>query len=237
VDRLRTPNPSSLPARTAAGGMLAALLLLAGCGTPAESASPASPTSAPTASPDDASPSAAAEPGRPYDAADVLTAMQESRRPGGVAEELQTEGVAAQVAQQLWTWDGTPWSEVAMGGSCGPDACTLEVTGSTDGGAGADTYTFAIAPATGDVQLAAADLHGYPADIEAQLDTIAREGVDASELEGLTLLGARWLPPPDTGQYWLSYRSGGEEGSPGMDVLVDLAGGTVLDRKGVVSIS
>ena len=31
--------------------------------------------------------------------------------------------------------------------------------------------------------------------------------------------------------FWVAYRSGGEEGSPGVDLLVDLARGTVLDHR------
>jgi len=205
------------------------MLALGACSTPSESTFTAAPSAA-TASPDGSSASSPVpDPGRPYDAQDVLAAMRESRRPGGVADELQTEAVAGQVAEQLWTWDGAPWTSVAVSGSCGSDACTLEIVGSVDDGAGADAYSFTVDRASGAVQLIASDLHGYPAGLDAQLDAIARRELPAASLEGMALLGARWLPPPQTGRYWLSYRSGGEEGSPGTDVLVDLAAGTVLE--------
>lgn len=211
-------------------GLVGAGLALAACSTPSEHTFTAAPSAA-TASPAATSASPAVDPGRPYDAQDVLAAMRESRRPGGVADELQTEEVARQVAEQLWTWDGAPWTSVAVSGSCGPDACTLEIAGSVDGGAGADAYSFTVDPANGAVQLAASDLHGYPAGLDDQLDAIARGELPAASLEGQALLGARWLPPPETGRYWLSYRSGGEEGSPGTDVLVDLAAGTVVETR------
>jgi hypothetical protein len=47
----------------------------------------------------------------------------------------------------------------------------------------------------------------------------------------MALVGARWLPPPEAGQYWLSYRSGGEEGSPGLDVLLDAVHGVVIESR------
>lgn len=211
-------------------GLVAASLALAACSTPLESVPTTGPSAA-TPSPAESSASPASDPGRPYDAQDVLRAMRESRRPGGVADELQTPEVAGQVAEQLWTWDGAPWTSLAVGGSCGTDACTLEIAGSVDGGAGADAYSFTVDPGSGAVQLLSSDLHGYPLNLDDQLDAVAREQLPAASLEGMALLGARWLPPPDTGRYWLSYRSGGEEGSPGLDILVDLAAGTVIESR------
>jgi hypothetical protein len=221
----------ALPKRAVAMILQLALAgALGACSTPTAS-SIASSTPTPsqlTTGPTPSARPAGAEPGRPYNASDVLAAMRESRRPGGVAEQLQTDEIADAVASFLWTWDGEAWANLAVGGSCGPEACTLEVTGSTAGLAGADAYSFAIVTDGPDVRVVDADLHGYPTSLEADLEAIVLAGVPASRLDGLALVGARWLPPPDAGRYVLAYRSGGEEGSPGLDVVVDLPGGEVL---------
>jgi hypothetical protein len=154
--------------------------------------------------------------------------MRDSRRPGGVPDQLETHAVAAAVAAQLWTWDGEPWGILSVGGACGSDACSLDVAGSTDGTAGTDLYSFAVEPGSGAVSLVDADLHAHPADLEAEMDAAARAALDEAQLEGLALVGARWLPPPETDRYWLAYRSGGEEGAPMLEVLLDLASGEVL---------
>jgi hypothetical protein len=155
--------------------------------------------------------------------------MASSRRPGGIPRQLQTTPIAVAIAAQVWTYDGTPWPAITTGGSCGPQSCTLDVSGIPDRGAGEDLYTFAITPADASVELLVADLHGYPKDLDAELDAIARAGVDPGRLAGLDLVGARWLPPPRDGQFVLSYRSGGEEGSPALDVTVDLGARRVLE--------
>jgi hypothetical protein len=180
-----------------------------------------------------ANPSPAAAPGQPYDAAILLTAMRESTRPGGVPDGLESDAVAAAVADQLWTWDGQPWETLSVGGACGPAECSLEVAGSTDGTAGADLYAFAIDPATSEVALELSDLHAYPATLGEGLDDMARDAA-GDELGDLTFVSARWLPPPDTGRYWLAYRSGGEEGASGLDLLLDAASGMVVERREVL---
>jgi len=171
-------------------------------------------------------------PGQPYDAAALLTAMRESTRPGGVPDELETDALAAAMADQIWTWGGQPWQTLTAGGACGPADCTIEVAGSRDEMAGADLYTFAVDPASGEVTLESADLHGYPAELDASLDEMARAAA-ADEIGDLTFVSARWLPPPDAGRYWLAYRTGGEEGSPGLDLLLDANSGEVVERREV----
>jgi hypothetical protein len=168
---------------------------------------------------------------RPYDAAAVLVAMQSSRRPGGVPAELQTDDIAGQLAAAVWTYDGTPWPTASASGSCGPQECTLDLSGTPQGAAGEDLYTFSITPSDGTITLLVADLHGYPAALDPALDALARGDLAAERLAGLTLAGARWLPPPRDGQFVLSYRSEGEEEIPALDVTLDLASGRVLDAE------
>ena len=145
--------------------------------------------------------------------------MRDSRRPGGVPDQLQTTPIAAAVADQLWTWSGQPWTSISIGGSCGPERCSLDVAGVTADGAGEDLYQLEIAG--GVVRLLGSQLGGYPPSLESELDAIARSEV-GDRLVGLILQSARWLPPPDLGRFVLAYRSGGEERSPALDVTVDL---------------
>jgi hypothetical protein len=178
------------------------------------------------------SPSLVPAAGQPYDAAAVLGAMRASTRPGGVPDEIETEPVAAAISEEVWTWAGTRWETVSVGGACGPSECTVELAGSPAGAAGADLYTFAVDPAGGTVTLESTDLHGYPAALDAVLDALAREAA-GDELDELALVSARWLPPPDAGRYWLAYRTGGEEGAPGLDLLLDTVTGEVVEQREV----
>jgi hypothetical protein len=167
--------------------------------------------------------------GRPYDGTQVLAAMRESRRPGGVADQLETSAIATSLAAAIWTYDGRAYPSLLIGGSCGPEQCTVEVSGAPAGAAGADLYAFSVTPEGAGVELLAADLHGYPSGIDAILDGVARRELEAELLEGLALTSASWLPPPRAGVFRAAYRSGGEEGSPGLDVLIDLTRGTVVE--------
>jgi hypothetical protein len=169
-------------------------------------------------------------PGRPFDADDILLAMHQSRRPGGVPDELETAAIANAVADDVWTYDGEPWLEIVAGGSCGADACTLDVAGAPDGTLGEDLYTFNVMPSTGTVELVSADLRGLPASILDDLDLMARRGLDdpGSVVE---LLSATWLLPPDDGRFILAYRSGGEEGSCMLNVTLDAASEQVVSQE------
>jgi hypothetical protein len=208
------------------------VVLLSACGGPMPSAAPDASVEASRAAPSGAPSGAAgtlATPGTPYTAGDVLAAMRDSRRPGGVPDELETDALAGEVAAELWTWDGEPWTSWSVAGSCGVESCTLDVAGSAANGAGTDLYSFDVFRETGAVALASTDLHGYPPALEARLDAVARGSLDAASLEGLSLVGVRWLPPPETDRYWLAYRSGGEEGAPRLDALLDLATGEIIE--------
>jgi hypothetical protein len=169
-----------------------------------------------------------AVPGRPYDAQDVLSAMRDSRRPAGVPDELETDAIAQAVGSQLWTWDGQPWVALSIGGACGPSTCSLDVAGSRDEAVGADLYSFDIDMASGDVSLTTSDLHAYPQALDRQLEQAAK-AVAGTQLAGLAYISAQWLRPPDAGRYWLAYRTGGEEGAPGLDLLLDLATGELIE--------
>jgi hypothetical protein len=217
----------------------AAILALSACGTSAPTPSPgpsgaatasATPTALPaTPDPSPSAPIALPDPGRPYDADDLLAAMRDSRRPGGVPTELQDAGIAAELAERLWTFDGQPWNAIAAGGSCGPSTCTLELSGGTEATEGEDAWVFAIDPASGAVEVTSADLHAVPDETAAALDRWAR-ALDADEvLDGLLFTAVRWLPPPAEDRFRLAYRSGDEEGSCSVDLELDAAEGRITE--------
>jgi hypothetical protein len=213
--------------------LVALAVLLAACADVA----PPSPTPNPTASP---GPSQAATPSpthtavelppasRPFDPGMLLGAMRESRRPGGVPDELETDAIASALAEAIWTVDGQPWTAISAGGSCGPNTCTLEISGAAAGAQGDDLWIFEIAPDTGDVHLLSTELRSLSNTSVGRLDALTRSLVAPAILDDLILTNVRWLPPPDEGQFVLSYRSGDEEGSCGADVTIDAVAGDVV---------
>ena len=149
--------------------------------------------------------------------------MSTSPRPDGVPDELQTEAIAAAIAAEIWTFDGTPWDEMVVGGTCGPETCIVEVSGSREGVEGDDAWTFAVDLAAESVSVGATDLRALPGEVADDLDGLARSLVADEELETMELSNLAWLPPPGADRFAMSYRSGGEEGSCGVDLVVDAA--------------
>jgi len=204
-----------------------------GQATPTE----ASSTEAATPSPTDAislqpSPGIALpEPGRPFDAATLLAAMRESRRPGGVADEIETDAIATALADAIWTFDGQPWTTTAIVGSCGPETCTLEIAGVRDGMTGDDLWVFAVTPATGSIEVVSAELRVLPAEVPVVVDELVRSVDTAGSVAGMLLTSLKWLPPPDGGTFVASYRTGGEEGSCGVDLTLDAARAVVVSTQ------
>ena len=192
---------------------MAAMVLLVGCDGPTAS----SPTPIPIP-----------EPGRPYAADDMLELMAESRRPGGVDDRIEQRVTAAAVAEAVWTFDGRPWATATASGDCGGGLCRLEVAGAAQGAAGDDVYRFEIDASSGLITESDHELRGYPTSFEARIDVVARDVLGA-RLDGMLLVGARWLPPPDErGRFVASYRSG-QEGTSRLEVVIDLLNAEVLD--------
>jgi hypothetical protein len=214
---------------------LLVVLQLAACGTtdgsptpPAQASAEEPSADATTGEPQPSSLVGVARAGRPYDADDILALMRESRRPGGVPDEVETPEIAAAIAEEIWTIGGEPWAVASIGGSCGPQACDLEVAGTPVELAGEDLYLFRVVPETGSVERTGSVLLGIEPETVAELDRLVRERYDG-DLEGFGLTTVRWLPPPDEGRYILAYRSGGEEGSPALDLEFDSASGEVIE--------
>ena len=170
-----------------------------------------------------------ADPGRPFDAETLLEAMRDSRRPGGVPDALETEAVAARLADAIWTVDGRPWATLSAGGSCGPEACTLEIGGAHAGAEGEDVWTFTVTPATGSVALSSTTLRSLPTQLVARLDDLARRLHPLPDERSLLVGAAAWQPPPDDGRFVLSYRSGDETGCA-LELTLDLGDGELVDE-------
>lgn len=197
-------------------------------GTPGPSSS-ATVAPSPPASGIIADPISLRPPGQPFDAEDILDAMRVSPRPGGVPEVLQTQQIAADVAGVLWTLEGEAWETIVAGGSCASRECTLELAGSVPGGLGEDVWVLAIAPDGSDVEVVTADLHAVPAEAADALDRLARAADGDGALDDLLLTSVRWQPPPDANRFVLAYRSGDEEESCSMNVLLDVDTATVAE--------
>ena len=217
-------------------GSAGVVLALAACSSPPppDSADP-SVVAAPTAGAsgiigDPGSPISLRPPGQPFDADDILAAMRDSRRPGGVPEELQTQDVAAAVADLLWTLEGEPWETITAGGSCGAGDCTLELAGTAAGAAeNEDLWVLSVDPERAAVDVVTADLHAVPSDAVEALDRMARSADGGGALNDLLLTSVRWQPPPDASRFVLAYRSGDEEESCSMDVELDIESVTVTE--------
>lgn len=225
--------------------LLVLVVITVACATPPppepSASDPAPGTEDPTATPSaTASPgsSPSDEPGpgtsldTPFTPEDILDAMRGSRRPGGVPDVLETEAIAAAVADAIWTFDGDAWETVSAGGSCGPSTCTLEIAGVPAGAVAEDLWVFEVDPATSDVRVADATLRGLAPAVVALAEGIASTKGAAPGPDAL-LVSARWLPPPDDGLVVLSYRTGAESGACGVDVTVDLPRLRVTDRASV----
>jgi hypothetical protein len=207
--------------RRALAPLLVTVALSACDGAPPSVESPsASVSPAPPSTPSQ-EPTGLIDPGQPYSADDILDAMRSSRRPGGVPDDLETEAIAASLADAVWTFDGRPYDALAIGGSCGPAGCSLDLVGTRAGSSGEDVWSFA--EAGGEVTVVAAELGATPDGLASRLDALAHELVPAGYLDGLLLTSTRWLPPPDTGAFVLAYRSGEEEGSCEIDIVLDAA--------------
>ena len=194
-------------------------ILLTGCGAPDPSPSQPAPSWAPI------------ESGHPFDAETILAAMRESRRPGGVPDEIETPAIAAEIAETVVTFDGKAWSTVSIGGSCGPSTCTVDIGGSRPDALGEDVWAFSVEPATEQVSVIDSQLGSVPADVVELADLAVRASSLGAQVAELVIGSVSWLPPPD-GRLVLAYRSGEEEGSCRRDVSVDMTSGSVeLERE------
>jgi hypothetical protein len=160
------------------------------------------------------------EPGRPYSAEQILAVMRainadtKPSRDPPLPAAIVNQQVAFKIAQAVWSWDGEPYRELAIQARCGR-GCDLSVGGvPAYESVGTDDYLFKIGspPAPDDFSLGDRPaLEGYPAELEADLETMARS-LAGPDLEGLSLMVSSWFPPPRDREFMLRFDDGNEEG-------------------------
>jgi hypothetical protein len=99
--------------------------------------------------------------------------------------------------------------------------------------AGDDLWVFAISPTTATVEVVAAELRALPAELPIAVDQLVRSMDPDESLGGMLMTSLTWLPPPDDGRFLASYRSGGEEGSCGVDVTLDAVIAMIVEEQGL----
>ena len=221
----------------AAAACAVLVAVLAGCGSiaidgpatgkPSYTAPPPTPTLAPARKP------STAVHGTPYAADDVLAvlAASGSRVPAALRSGPVAIAIADALAARIWTYDGEPYRELTLSGSCDDDGlrCDLQAKGlpafSADRDA-ADFYTFSVEVGTGVLRPAGEPaLRGYPAELTPTLDAAARASL-GDRLAGKSLLAAQWLPEPATDAYLLRFGTGDEEADQQVIVRYDRAADT-----------
>ncbi len=179
--------------------------------------------------------------GRPYTADDMAAILRvAAARPSGFASEVGTPQLlatlASVLADQVYSYDGTPYQRVVVGARCGvpPVQCDLDLQGVpafTDDPDVWDSYSWTIYPATAQVIMTSHGLSGFPAALTASLDALAQSLDIDGRYKDRYLMGVQWeLAPPDDA-YVLRYSNGLGEGDPVFLVTVDRA------AKRIVSIS
>jgi hypothetical protein len=141
--------------------------------------------------------------GRPYTAEMIAAELLDV--PDGFPPELQTEFIAAAIADRIWTYDGRPYREVWITGSCNEPVrtrCDLTLEGlpafapTRDD---ADSYWFVVhvdAPILGPES--GQGLRGFPPDVAHAIDALARSLDTDGRFRAEALRGIDWaLPPPD----------------------------------------
>lgn len=182
-------------------------LIIAGCtplglGTPA--ATPKAPYTMPPPTPT-LSPIATVAPtghGRPYTPEMIAVELQDV--PYNFPPQLQKDYVAAALADRIWTYDGRPYRDLNISGSCNdgvPIRCDLTVSGlpafapTTDN---IDGYYFSVDLSSGLVASGSIGLRGFPPEIAPEVDALARSLDTEGRLMKMPLRFVVWnLPPPD----------------------------------------
>jgi len=174
--------------------------------------------------------------GAPYTPDDIAAAL--ANVPSAFARELRTpdwtRAISDALSVGIWSYDGRPYRELRLQASCDEGSGLLRCDLSASGLPAfaptrdyKDWYWFEIR--NGFVRTTSTpDLRGYPPELQAPLDKIARAQDTDGRLKGLSLLSMAWkLAPPDDG-YVLRYSDGNEELGTTLFVTIDRTTGRVL---------
>jgi hypothetical protein len=196
---------------------------------PSYTAAPATPALSPLATP------AGTAHGAPYTAAEIAAELRDVPPdfPAALRSSTITREISDAAARTIWSYDGRPYRDLRFQGSCdegGVQRCEVTATGVplfVGSGDNADTYNWQITNA-GITTLGEPQLKGYPAELDPELDAMARSLDRDGRLTGLSLLGVEWKLAPPQDAYVLRYGTGNEEGDRALLVTLDRAGRQIL---------
>jgi hypothetical protein len=164
-------------------------------------------------------------PGRPYSQEEVLAILQKAAVTDPAFDDrLARLNVAAPLADAITTIDGKPYGTVDVLADCNSLKCGLSIVGHPKddpdrGSDRVDRWTASVLVDRGPATMfpALAELRGYPARFDSELDALVRALVP---VDGLAFREGRWLLPPAVG-FELRYEDAA--GTRGIAVTVDPA--------------
>ena len=169
--------------------------------------------------------------GRPYTPEMMVAELMDV--PYNFPRELQTDFVAAALADRIWTFDGRPYRELSISGSCdegGLGRCDLSVSGLPAFAPNRETndhYYFSVNVQSAVVIPGASGLEAYPPELGPEVDALVRSLDTERQLQKQGLRGVEWaLPPPDDA-FRLVY-GGDNEGDLMIYVTLDRANRQIL---------
>lgn len=176
--------------------------------------------------------------GRPYTAEMIAVELLDVSY--DFPPELQTEFIAAALADRIWTHDGRPYREVWITGSCNDGdrrQCDLTVSGLpafAPTREREDDYFFAVDLGSGMIRpTTEPGGRGLPPELVPQIEALARALDTDGRLEGMQLRNVRWLPPPPDDAYMLDFGNGGLEGDPRTLVTLDRPNERIISMEGL----
>ena len=174
--------------------------------------------------------------GTPYTAAMIAAELRDVQF--GLAPELQSPFIAATLADRIWTYDGRPYRELLISGSCdeaGSGRCDLTVQGLPDYAPtreSEDYYHFDVDLHSGAVTLAALPGgKGFPAELFLEIDALARSLDTEGRLEDLSLSYVLWAFPPPDDAFIVRYETGDQEGDRWIHMTIDRANRRILSME------
>ena len=169
--------------------------------------------------------------GRPYTPEMMVAELMDV--PYNFPRELQTDFVAAALADQIWTYDGRPYRELNLVGDCyGSPRCDLRVIGlpafaSTRDQS--DSHSFSIELPTRVVTRSySGGLRGYPPELGPEVEALARSLDTAGRYADLPLRRVLWALPPPGDAYLVQFQRGSLEDAIVRCVALDRAQRQIL---------
>jgi hypothetical protein len=167
-------------------------------------------------------------PRRPYSPEQVLAILEKlAVTDPAFDDRLARLNIAAPLADAITTIDGKPYRTVDVHADCSSAKCGLSIVGHPmddpeTASNRVDRWRASVLLDRGPATMfpALAELRGYPARFDGELDALVRTVVPKERLDGLAFREGRWLLPPAVG-FELRYEDAG--GTRGVALTVDPA--------------